>query len=181
MRAPRQRGPCQQSHPLPWVFPGNQDCPCYSCPPLLSRKHTVPSIPSRRCKDPPVQLARGFPNPQLIPFMVSAAPPRCCPKMSMSQSCGVGTGSQFCLQRGHWDSLPTAGRSHVPLLLCLTRENPLTPHPKTLRIKRFLLPNSQLVMLPHRPRRLVRAISSSTDQKNPISPPLPGTDLPKGP
>lgn len=96
------------------------------------------------------------------------------------QSHGVKTGSQFCLQRGHWDSLPRAGRSRVALLLCLTREHPqVTPHPKTLRIKRFLLPNSQLMVLPHRPRRLVRAISSSTDQRKSISPSLPGTGLPK--
>lgn len=41
--------------------------------------------PGRRCKDPPVQLASAFPKPQLIPFMVSAAPPRCCPKVSVTQ------------------------------------------------------------------------------------------------
>lgn len=66
---------------IPWQ-PGQ---PCYSCPTLLSRNHTVPSTPSRRCKDPPVQLASGLPNPQLIPFKVLAAPPRCCPKMSVTQ------------------------------------------------------------------------------------------------
>lgn len=83
------------------------------------------------------------------------------------QSHGVGTDSQFCLQKSRWDSLPRAGRSHIALLLCLTREHPprLTPHPKILRIKRVFLLNRQLVMLPHRPRRLLRAMSSNTDQK----------------
>lgn len=50
-----------------------------------AENHAAPSTPSRRYKDAPVQLASGFPNPQLISFTLSAAPFRCCPKMSVIQ------------------------------------------------------------------------------------------------
>ena len=53
--------------------------------PSRAEDHAVPSTTSTRCKDAPVQLASAFPNPQFIPFMLSAAPSRCCPKMSVIQ------------------------------------------------------------------------------------------------
>lgn len=106
---------------------------------------------------------------------------KCCPAANL-QSHDVETGSSSVCKEATGIHCP--GQAEIMLLCCcvsLESTPQLTPHPKTLRINRFLLPNNQLVMLPHRPRRLVRAISSSTDQRKPISSSLPGTGLPKGP